>query len=154
MNTIEEVTIYKNLELSLRREVWRLDLSPLHISLGRMFPTVTVTVGTPNLCIWNLKLPDVGACVRWLATGMSTRLRTIQCRMVTRAFARWPSRGSQPIRSSIAEKHYWYSRLLPGLSPLCGSFLGAWRKLCWRKAQAWACGYHDVFVWRDTPVYM
>ena len=41
--------------------------------------------------------------------------------MVTRAFARWPSRGSQPISSSIAEKHYWYSRLLPGLSPLCGS---------------------------------
>ena len=73
-----------------------------------------------NLCVWNLKLPDVGACVRWLATGMSTRLWTIQYRMVTRAFARWPSRGSQPIRSSIAEKHYWYSRLLPGLSPLCG----------------------------------
>ena len=40
--------------------------------------------------------------------------------MVTRAFAQWPSRGSLPIRSSIAEKHYWYSRLLPGLSPLCG----------------------------------
>ena len=73
-----------------------------------------------NLCVWNLKLPDVGACVRWLATGMSTRLWTIQYRMVTRAFARWPSKGSQPIRPSIAEKHYWYSRLLPGLSPLCG----------------------------------
>ena len=73
-----------------------------------------------NLCVWNLKLPDVGACVRWLATGMSTRLWTIQYRMVTQAFARWPSRGSQPIRSRIAEKHYWYSRLLPGLSPLCG----------------------------------
>ena len=75
-----------------------------------------------NLCVWNLKLPVVGARVRWLATGMSTRLWTIQYRMVTRAFARWPSRGSQPIRSSIAEKYYWYmySRLLPGLSPLCG----------------------------------
>ena len=35
-----------------------------------------------------------------------------------------------------------------------GSFLGVWRKLCWRKAQAWACGYHDVFLWRDTPVYI
>ena len=33
------MTIYKNLELSLGREVWRLDLSPLHISLGRLFPT-------------------------------------------------------------------------------------------------------------------
>ena len=43
--------------------------------------------------------------------------------MVTRAFARCPSRGSQPIRSSIAEKHYGYSRLLPGLSPLCGSHI-------------------------------
>ena len=35
--------------------------------------------------------------------------------------------------------------ILPGLSPLCGSFLGVWHKLCWRKAQAWACGYHDWF---------
>ena len=34
-----EVTIYKNLELSLGREIWRLDLSPPHISLGRLFPT-------------------------------------------------------------------------------------------------------------------
>ena len=41
------------------------------------------------------------------------------------------SRGSQPIRSIIAEKHFWYSRSLPVLSPLCvgpipfedGSFL-------------------------------
>ena len=78
--------------------------------------------GTPK-SVWNLKLPDVGACVRWLATGMSTRLRTIQCRMVMRAFARWPSRGCQPIRSSIAEKHYWYSRLLPGLSSCAGPIL-------------------------------
>ena len=76
--------------------------------------------GTPKSVRMKLEASDVGACVRWLATGMSTRLWTIQYRMVTRAFARWPSRGSQPIRFSIAEKHYWYSRLLPGLSPLCG----------------------------------
>ena len=55
MNTIEEVTIYKNLELSLRREVWRLDLSPLHISLGRLFPIVTVgeeSMLVPQICVY------------------------------------------------------------------------------------------------------
>ena len=55
MNTIEEVTLYKNLELSLRREVWRLDLSPLHISLGRLFPTVTVreeSMLVPQICVY------------------------------------------------------------------------------------------------------
>ena len=55
MNTIEEVTIYKNLELSLRREVWRLDLSPLNISLGRLFPTVTVreeSMLVPQICVY------------------------------------------------------------------------------------------------------
>ena len=47
--------IYKNLELSLRREVWRLDLSPLHISLGRLFPTVTVreeSMLVPQICVY------------------------------------------------------------------------------------------------------
>ena len=37
--TIDEVTIYNNLDLSLGREVWRLDRSPPHISLGMLFPT-------------------------------------------------------------------------------------------------------------------
>ena len=31
--------IYTNLELSLARAVWRLDPSPLHISLGKLFLT-------------------------------------------------------------------------------------------------------------------
>ena len=57
------MTIYKNLELSLGREVWRLDLSPLHISLGRLFPTGLLCQGrkhagtTKSVC---MKLPDVG----------------------------------------------------------------------------------------------
>ena len=30
-----------------------------------------------------------------------------------------------------------------------GSFLGVCRKLCWRKAQVWACGYHDGFFYGE-----
>ena len=74
--------IYNNLELSLGREVWRLDLSPLHISLGRLFLTCLHCqgrkhAGTPKSVRMKLEASDVGAWVRWLATGM-----------VTRAFAR------------------------------------------------------------------
>ena len=59
MNTIEEVTIYENLELSLRHEVWRLDLSPLQISLGRLFPTVTVreeSMLVPHICVYEASI--------------------------------------------------------------------------------------------------
>ena len=82
-------------------------------SLGRLFHRPTLsgkkTGWYPKVCVygaWNVKLPalqDVGACVRWSETGMSTRLWTIQYRMVTRAVARHSSKDSQPIRSSIAE---------------------------------------------------
>ena len=64
---------------NLGREVWRLDLSPLHISLGRLFLTCLHCqgrkhAGTPKSVHMKLEASDVGACVRWLATGMSTRL--------------------------------------------------------------------------------
>ena len=104
-----------------------------------------------NQCVWNLKLPDVGDCVRWLATGMSTRLWTIQYRMVNRAFAQ----GSQPIRSSIAEKHYWYRRLLPGLSPLCGPIsyliIQGWI-ISWVFGASYAGGKHRL-EHVDTTMY-
>ena len=113
--------------------------------------------------VWHLKLEAsdssgcaiVGACVRWSEIGMSTRLWTIQYIMVTRAVTRYSSRGSQSIRSSIAEIHYWCSHSLPlCVGPIPHfeySMMGHFFIATFFPA-LWTGGDHDVCLWRDTPV--
>ena len=152
-------------------------------SLGRLFHRPTLS--GKKACwdhkvhvhgAWNVTLLDVGACVRWSETGMSTRLWTIQYRMVTRAVARRSSKGSQPIRSSIAENTTGYNRSLPGLSPLCvgpiphlsiqgfvnsssqlvlgASYAGGKHNVLAFFSAWWTCGDHNVSSWRNTLVYL
>ena len=59
--------------------------------------------GTPKYAFMarEMVLLDVGACVRWSETVMSTRLWTIQYIMVTRAFTRETLVLVQPFTSSV-----------------------------------------------------
>ena len=52
----------KHLELSLRHAVWRLDLSPLHISLGQVVPHSQgrKNAGTPNSVCMKLEASGCG----------------------------------------------------------------------------------------------
>ena len=143
----------------------------------------------PQVCVYGAWNWSLGLFWMWMPvwggrkTGMSTRLWTIQYRTLTRAFTRHSSRGSQPIRSSIAEKHYWYSHSLPGLSPSCfgpiphliiqgwviylsqlvlGASYGGGKHRLWLSlllgehviAAWWTCERHNVSLWRDMPVYL
>ena len=117
-----------------------------------------------NLCVWNLKLPML------VPVWGGWRLGCQQgCELSNTEWWLGPSHDDPlevPSQSAPA-----LPKNTTGTAVYClgchhcavpyhtwlfkdGSFLGGWRKLCWRKAQAWACGYHDVFLWRDTPVYM
>ena len=112
------IYMYKTWKLSLGCEVWQMILEEIktrcfHYITGVVPHEYTLSRNIPRwypkVCVYgtqNLELPvllDVGASVRWLETGMSTRLWTICSSIVTRACTQRSSRGSQSIRSSIAE---------------------------------------------------
>ena len=127
--------IYKNLELSLGREVWRLDLSPLHISLGRLFLTCLHCqgrkhAGTPKSVHMKLEAScELSNTEWWLGPSHDDPLEV-------------PSQSAPALPKNTTGTAVYclgcHHCAVPYHTWLFkdGSFLGVWRKLCWRKAQS------------------
>ena len=121
--------------------------------------------GTPK-CVFiahETALLDVGVCVRWSETGMSTRLWTIQYIMVTRAFVRKNTGTGTAIHFLSCHRCVWFPCHTSEYLMMSHFFIaaGAQRKLYRKKPQIlaffaawWTCWDHDVCLWRDTPVYL